>query len=100
LLDEFLKLLDPNANGLAQATRLPAYRSAAILNGDRGVTEETALGLAGYIDEEVKPLKGTAVALATHARSQSPSSCGVASKAWTECCVVRLRERAARVRWG
>ena len=46
LKEEFMKPLGLSANGLARAVRVPPNRISAIVNGDRGVTADTALRLA------------------------------------------------------
>ncbi len=46
LKEEFMTPLGLSANGLARALRVPANRISAIVNGDRGVTADTALRLA------------------------------------------------------
>ncbi len=48
LREEFLTPLDMSANRLAMALHVPANRITAILNGERGITAETALRLARY----------------------------------------------------
>ena len=48
LLEEFLKPLGMNMNKLAEALHVPANRITQIVEGDRGVTGETALRLARY----------------------------------------------------
>lgn len=46
LKEEFMKSLGLSANALARAIRVPANRISAIVNGDRGITADTALRLA------------------------------------------------------
>lgn len=46
LKEEFMKPLGLSANALARAIRVPANRISAIVNGDRGITADTALRLA------------------------------------------------------
>jgi len=46
LKEEFMKPLGLSANVLARAIRVPANRISAIVNGDRGITADTALRLA------------------------------------------------------
>jgi antitoxin HigA-1 len=46
LKEEFMKPLGLSANALARSLRVPANRISAIINGDRGVTADTALRLA------------------------------------------------------
>jgi addiction module HigA family antidote len=46
LKEEFMVPLDLSANRLARALRVPANRVSAIVNGERGVTADTALRLA------------------------------------------------------
>jgi addiction module HigA family antidote len=46
LKEEFMKPLGLSANALARAIRVPANRVSAIINGDRGITADTALRLA------------------------------------------------------
>lgn len=48
LLEEFLKPLNMSANALALALRVPANRITAIINGERGITADTALRLGRY----------------------------------------------------
>jgi addiction module HigA family antidote len=48
LNDEFLKPLGLTGNALALALRVPANRVYAIIEGNRGVTPDTALRLARY----------------------------------------------------
>lgn len=50
LLEDFMKPLEMSANALAQALRVPTNRITAIVNGDRGITADTALRLARYFD--------------------------------------------------
>jgi addiction module HigA family antidote len=46
LKEEFMLPLGLSANALARALRVPANRISAIVNGERGVTADTALRLA------------------------------------------------------
>lgn len=46
LKEEFMKPLGLSANALARSLRVPANRISAIVNGDRGITADTALRLA------------------------------------------------------
>ncbi|NWF73470.1 MAG: HigA family addiction module antidote protein [Nitrospirae bacterium] len=48
LLEEFMKPAEPpiNANMLAKALEVPASRITAIINGQRGITGDTAIRLA------------------------------------------------------
>ena len=48
LREEFLLPLDMSANRLALALRVPANRITAILNGERGLTADTALRLSRF----------------------------------------------------
>lgn len=48
LTEEFLEPLGLSANALALALRVPATRIQAIVNGQRGITAETALRLSQY----------------------------------------------------
>lgn len=48
LLREVLAECDLSAHGLAMALRVPANRVSAILNGQRGITGDTALRLSRY----------------------------------------------------
>jgi antitoxin HigA-1 len=48
LREEFLKPLGLSVNALAIALRVPATRMAAIVNGERSVTADTALRLARF----------------------------------------------------
>ena len=48
ILREELQTLDLSANALSKALAVPVNRIAAILNGQRGVTADTALRLARY----------------------------------------------------
>lgn len=43
LREEFMEPLGLSANRLAQAIGVPTHRITAILNGDRGITGETAI---------------------------------------------------------
>ena len=46
LKEEFMLPLELSANALARALRVPTNRISAIVNGERGVTADTALRLA------------------------------------------------------
>jgi addiction module HigA family antidote len=48
LLEEFMKPLNLTANALALDLRVPANRIQAIVNGQRGITADTALRLSQY----------------------------------------------------
>ena len=48
ILREELQTLDLSANALSKALDVPVNRITAILNGQRGVTADTALRLARY----------------------------------------------------
>ena len=48
VLREELEELGLSANGLAKALGVPANRVTAVLNGERGVSPDTALRLARY----------------------------------------------------
>ncbi len=48
LNEDFLKPLEISANRLAIELRVPANRITEIVNGERGITVETALRLARY----------------------------------------------------
>jgi addiction module HigA family antidote len=48
LVEEFLKPFRLTANALAIELRVPANRIQAIVNGQRGITADTALRLAQY----------------------------------------------------
>src|SRR5438477_2421633 len=48
LSEEFLEPLGLSANALALALRVPANRIQAIVNGQRGITVDTALRLGRY----------------------------------------------------
>ena len=48
ILREELQALDLSANALSKALDVPVNRITAILNGQRGVTADTALRLARY----------------------------------------------------
>jgi antitoxin HigA-1 len=48
LNEEFLKPLDMSMNKLATELRVPANRITHIVNGDRGISGDTALRLARY----------------------------------------------------
>jgi addiction module HigA family antidote len=48
LVEEFLEPLELSANALALALHVPANRIQAIVNGQRGITADTALRLGQY----------------------------------------------------
>jgi antitoxin HigA-1 len=48
LLEEFMKPLGLSANALALGLKVPTNRITGIVNGQRGVTADTALRLARY----------------------------------------------------
>lgn len=48
LKEEFMKPLGLSANALAKAIGVPANRVTAILNGERGITGDTALRLGTF----------------------------------------------------
>jgi addiction module HigA family antidote len=48
LLEEFLKPLGISANKLARELRVPSNRIVKIVNGERGITADTALRLARF----------------------------------------------------
>ena len=48
ILRDEMEVLGVSANSLAKALRVPGNRITAILNGQRGVTADTALRLARY----------------------------------------------------
>ena len=48
LLEEFMKPLGLSANALALCLKVPTNRITGIVNGQRGVTADTALRLARY----------------------------------------------------
>ena len=48
LKEEFMKPLGLTANALAKAISVPANRITAILNGERGITGDTALRLGTF----------------------------------------------------
>jgi addiction module HigA family antidote len=52
LFEEFMKPAEPpiNANRLAKALDVPANRITAIINGQRGITGDTAVRLATLFD--------------------------------------------------
>jgi len=52
LLEEFMKPAKPpiNANRLAKALEVPANRITAIIKGQRGITGDTALRLAAFLN--------------------------------------------------
>ncbi|HEX4629210.1 MAG TPA: HigA family addiction module antitoxin [Gemmatimonadales bacterium] len=52
LLEEYLKPMDMSANALAQAINVPANRISAIVNGERGITADTALRLSAAFGRE------------------------------------------------
>ena len=49
ILREELEELEMSANAFAEALNVPANRISAILNGQRGVTADTALRLSRYL---------------------------------------------------
>lgn len=48
LLKDFMEPLQLSANALASALHVPTNRITAIVNGDRGITADTAIRLARY----------------------------------------------------
>ena len=48
LAEEFLRPMGLSANALALALRVPTNRITTIINGERGVSADTALRLAAY----------------------------------------------------
>lgn len=50
LQEEYLAPLDMSANRLALCLHVPANRISAIVNGERGITADTALRLAQFFD--------------------------------------------------
>lgn len=50
ILDEELQELGMSANALAKELGVPTNRITAIINGQRGITADTALRLARYFD--------------------------------------------------
>ncbi len=54
LLEEYLKPMGMSANALAQALGVPANRISAILNGERGITADTALRLSAAFETSVQ----------------------------------------------
>jgi addiction module HigA family antidote len=52
LRDDVLAELGMSANALAKALDVPHNRITAIINGDRGITADTALRLALYLGGE------------------------------------------------
>ena len=52
LLEEFLKPLDMNPHQLAMALRVPPNRIAQIIQGERGITADTALRLGRYFGSD------------------------------------------------
>src|ERR1700722_4635693 len=54
LLEEYLKPMDLSANALAQAIGVPANRIRGIVNGERGITADTALRLAAAFGTTVE----------------------------------------------
>ena len=48
ILREELQAIDASANALSKALAVPVNRITAILNGQRGITADTALRLARY----------------------------------------------------
>lgn len=49
ILSEELEELDMSANALAEKLSVPGNRISAILNGQRGITADTALRLSRYL---------------------------------------------------
>ncbi|MGH7819355.1 MAG: HigA family addiction module antitoxin [Candidatus Binatia bacterium] len=50
LLEDFLKPLSISANKLARELRVPPNRIIKIVNGERGITADTALRLARFFN--------------------------------------------------
>jgi len=50
LLEDFLKPLGISANKLARELRVPSNRIVKIVNGERGITADTALRLARFFN--------------------------------------------------
>ena len=50
LFEEFLKPLGISANKLARELRVPSNRIVKIVNGERGITGDTALRLAWFFN--------------------------------------------------
>lgn len=50
LLEDFLKPLGVSANKLAREIRVPPNRIIKIVNGERGITADTALRLARFFN--------------------------------------------------
>ena len=50
LLEDYLKPMDMSANALALALGVPTNRVTQIINGERGITADTALRLARAYD--------------------------------------------------
>jgi addiction module HigA family antidote len=50
LLEDFLKPLGISANKLARELRVPSNRIVKIVNGQRGITADTALRLARFFN--------------------------------------------------
>ena len=50
ILNEELEVLGMSANALARSLDVPPNRITAILNGQRGITADTALRLARYFE--------------------------------------------------
>lgn len=54
LLEDFMKPLEMSANALAQALRVPTNRITAIINGERGITADTAMRIARYFGGDAR----------------------------------------------
>jgi antitoxin HigA-1 len=54
LREEFLVPLGMSAHAVSQAIRVPATRVNDIVNGRRGITEDTALRLARYFGNSLE----------------------------------------------
>ena len=50
LLEDFLRPLEISANKLARELRVPSNRIVKIVNGQRGITADTALRLARFFN--------------------------------------------------
>lgn len=50
LLEDFLKPFELSANALARELRVPSNRIVKIINGERGITADTALRLARFFN--------------------------------------------------
>jgi addiction module HigA family antidote len=50
LLEDFLRPLELSANALARELRVPSNRIVKIINGERGITADTALRLARFFN--------------------------------------------------